>query len=90
MPTTRRRQIVRRAVMALAFVVLLPVGYVGSVSMLLIAATAFGVPPTVRGPLQAYITPFNRYTEVQERPGGYELRSLAWWSIRTGENLRGD
>ena len=78
MPATRRRRIVRRAVMALAVAVLLPVGYVGSVASFCFVWNAGMVPKSVASwPVtMAYIWPLDWYMRDVERPGAHAIHVL--------------
>jgi len=79
MPLTRRHRIVRRAVMALVVVVLLPIGYVG-VWLAISRAEHDGHigRATVQGIRPAFV-PLVRYCE-SELPGSDVLGEM-WWLV---------
>ena len=82
MSTTRPRRIVRRAVMALAGVVLVVGGYVGSVCTLIFLVRAKFVPGAViESPLvRVYARPLDQY-RTSDWPGAEacdHLMGLAW------------
>ena len=90
MPATRRRRIVRTAVMALAVVVLLPVWYVGSVSLLMCVHYAGWMRSvTTSTPARWYVHPVMWYTmECESYPGSQLCWHLVIWSQQAGERLR--
>jgi hypothetical protein len=90
MTESRRRRIVRRAVIAVAVVVLLPVGYVGSVATICILANADALPTVVHNsPLaHAYVAPVEWYME-SDWPGANACNTLIDWSITVGNRLAG-
>ena len=71
MPTTRPRQIVRRAAMTVVVIVLLPVCYLGSALSLCLAAEMGWLAPTVENsPLtQMYVVPASWYLNDSGLPG---------------------
>lgn len=81
MATTNRRRIVRRAVMALAAVVLLPVWYVAS---LMTIAFLWGADALPSGFLNVYIVPADWYCD-RELPGSEKLIELFQWIVEAGE-----
>jgi len=91
MLTTRRRRIARRAVMALAaVVVLLPFGYAGSVATLIFLLNARIVPLTAatRPQVEAYTSPFWWYME-SEWPGAKACDDMIALSKKTGQRIGG-
>jgi hypothetical protein len=90
MPTPRSRRIVRRAAMAMAGVVLLVSGYVGSVASLFIANNAGWLPEAFpESVMIAYPTPLIWYAR-SELPGSTACLSLMQWAIETGNRLADD
>jgi hypothetical protein len=81
MPKPRPRRIVRRAVMAVAGVVLLPVGYLGSLMMLAICITAGWIPkwPVIN----AYAVPYEWYLQ-NSMPGYQYAASAINWAAGIG------
>ena len=82
---TRRRRIVRRAVMALAVPVLLLCSYVSGVLVFVYTAHAGWLPgPVVTSPIaQVYVTPLMLYSE-SGLPGSRAMRSAIDWSGESG------
>ena len=84
MPTTRRRRIVRRAVMPLAILPLLLSGYVGSWLVFSMAAQANLVPLGIGSTVVPLFGPLVRYSE-SDWPGAVQLRAL-WWRLNRGDD----
>lgn len=83
---TRPRRIVRRAVMACAVVILLPVGYVGGFLGLCFIGTTELVPNWATAPL--YETVFAPLTEMYDAGEPEWLRTLANEAYRLGTSQR--
>jgi hypothetical protein len=84
----RRRRFVRRAVMAVAGVVLLPAWYAISAASLIVATNAGWLPAALpESAILAYPKPLFWYSENSERPGALACRSLVGWAIKTGDRL---
>jgi len=84
MPTTRRRRIVRRAVMALAVVVLLASGYVG---LWLTCCFAYGAqltPSWADTPMRVVFAPIALYTSSRY-PGSSGVSEIASWTMQCGD-----
>ena len=86
MPLTRRRRIVRRAVMALAVVVLLPVLYVGSIISASFAWGAGWLPGGMSPVLEAVNAPLIWYCE-SAYPGSDSIDWAAMEAQDLGERL---
>jgi hypothetical protein len=85
-----RRRIVRRALMALAVVVLLPVGYVGSAMVVTFAAAAGWITPQFLAQ-ESLITivyePLNEYIKA-DLPGGRLITQMGRTADGLGRSLR--
>jgi hypothetical protein len=85
---TRRRRIVRSAVMALGVVVLLVASYIASVASLFIATNAGWLPEAFPESVTvAYPTPLLWYASNPELPGSRVCLSLLGWAMETGNRL---
>jgi hypothetical protein len=92
MPCTRRRRIVRRAVMALAVVLLLPVWYVAAWLAVSRAAHDGMIRPATVLTIRPAFAPLITYCE-SELPAAAWLRGV-WWrinpvTVRHGKSLTG-
>ena len=90
MGAVRGRRYVRRLVIAVASVVLLVFGYLGSVVGTTFAANAGLLPPSIRSaaPFFWYIFPACWYAEFSEWPCSSTYKSCLQWSMETGQRMR--
>ena len=79
MPTTRRRRIVRRAVMTLVLVVLLPVWYAGTMPVVCYATECFPAASPVHKVLGVVYRPLIYLTLHPESPGGQSFLDYYRW-----------
>lgn len=90
MPRTSYRRIVRRAVLAIVAVVLLPVGYAGSVATLIYLLNTGIVPLNAATQPQvfAYIAPYWWYME-SGWPGARNCDDLVTFAKKAGQRAAG-
>jgi hypothetical protein len=85
MPTTRRRRVVRRAVMALLVIVLLPIGYVSSYCGMYWLRGMRVVNPNQSHALKATVfAPLAAYINDNDVPGSHTIRVLELWCMYHG------
>ncbi|MFO1092594.1 MAG: hypothetical protein U0992_04665 [Planctomycetaceae bacterium] len=87
MPATRPRRIIKRAVMALAVVVALPVWYVGSVMCLGFAIGAGWVSTSPPAIVIAALMPIDWYLRSRY-PGSELIQAGCDWSHEQGQHYR--
>jgi len=90
MVAVRGSRYVRRLVIAVASVVLLLFGYLGSVVGTTFAANAELLPHSIRSaaPFFWYIFPACWYAEFSEWPGSGTYKSCMEWSMESGQRMR--
>lgn len=92
MAAIERRKIVRRLVIAVASVVLLLLGYLGSIASLVFASNAGWVPNSVRGSpvFFWYGFPAFWYASQSDWPGCEACEKCLEWCMHAGQKMRNE